>query len=310
MLDRQTYAFTTFEGYLAWVVFQSGTAICYVPQFGSWYESKFDLNEMVVEVDAARVFLERSGVHIDGKGRPMDLSPGEYYPRIWRGTLNSSFLSNSYDKLNPYAIYGESYSQSIVAAESLMLEVKDVFRFIEPSKSNSKSYSHRLRELLILLCTEIEACWAGVLKANDMELQDAGRFTTRNYIKVCTPLRLTEWKVRLKDYEMEYQPFRFWHSMLPTKSLAWYDAYNAVKHDREKNFYLSTLGNVLEAAAALHIMQVAQFGLGVFEMWKGNRFSVFQVNGSPDISISEIYLSNNITDDDFDYPIKLMDRRI
>lgn len=309
-MDKKTFVFTSFDNYLAWVVFDSGQVVCYVPQLGTWYESKYNLGGLSVGLDTARDFLEQSGVHIKGEGRRMELQPGQYYPRIWRGTFKSGFLSDSYDKLDPFATYGNVYNQCMVAAESLMLQVKDVFRFVEPAKDNSSSYSHRLRELLILLCTEIEACWAGVLKANDMELNDVKRFTTKNYIKSCTPLRLTEWKVRLKDYDLEYQPFRYWNIMQATKSLPWYHAYNAVKHDREKNFHLSTLGNVLEAAAALHIMQVAQFGPGVFDLWRGNRFSVFNVIENPNICLSEIYLSKKILDENFDSPIKLMDRRI
>ncbi|MFS0827637.1 hypothetical protein [Pseudomonas phoenicis] len=310
MTNKDTFGFTCFNGYLAWVVFHSGQAFCYVPQYGDWYESKYDLNGLDVNVDSARIFLERSGVHIKGDGVRMNLQPGQYYPRIWRGTLKSGLLSDSYDKLNPFAAYGSSYNQSIVAAESLMMAVKEVFRYVEPATDNSSSYSHRLRELLILLCTEIEACWSGVLKANDMELGDIHRLTTKNYIKVCTPLRLTEWKVRLKDYDLEFQPFRYWNSLQSTKSLSWYNSYNAVKHDREKNFYLSTLGNVLEAAAALHIMQVAQFGPGVYEMLRQNRFSIFHISQMPEITLSEIYLSNKVSDEKFDFPIRLAGCRI
>jgi hypothetical protein len=43
--------------------------------------------------------------------------------------------------------------------------------------------------------------------------------------------------------------------------LAWYAAYNAVKHDREGNFRRATLGHVFEAIAACAIMIVAQYGV-------------------------------------------------
>ena len=39
----------------------------------------------------------------------------------------------------------------------------------------------------------------------------------------------------------ELAPFALWEEARPTGSLAWYDAYNAVKHDRERNFSRATL---------------------------------------------------------------------
>ncbi|MGC3891253.1 hypothetical protein [Pseudomonas urmiensis] len=309
MTVSDTYIFKSIEGYLAWVEFYPGRAICYIPQLGSWYEETHIIDDVQAGLERARYCLEKSGVQVEGGGARMVLSPGQYYPRIWRGVYRFSFLSDSYDKLDPFEVYGPVYNQCIVAAESLLLEVKDVFRFVEPAQSNLTAYSHRLRELLILICTEIEACWSGVLKANIME-QQCDRFTTKNYLKVCTPLRLTEWEVKLKDYDLKFEPFKRWNILQPTKSLPWYDDYNSVKHDREGNFSRSTLGNVLNAAAALHVLQVAQFGPGIYEMWRGNRFSIFDVCKSPAIELSEIYLSKPIIKGKFDSPVELRSQRV
>lgn len=302
----QTFGFRTAEGYFAWVRINGDDVICYLPQFGGWYETKHVLDKDLDMLSSAKVCLESNLIFISGDGERMLLEPGQYHPRVWRGAYRPSLLSDTYDKLNPLSVYDQTFTRSIVAAESLFLEVKDLFRVVEPQSENFDCFGHRFRELLMLLCTEIEACWAGVLKANDLEVSANGRYTTRNYIKVCTPLRLTEWKVQLKDYGLtEFQPFRYWNILQTTSSLPWYDAYNKVKHDREENFSKGTLGNVLQAAAALHIMQLAQFGPGIFDQMRTNRFSIFETSEAPQFDISEIYLSEPIQKGEFRTAVKL-----
>jgi hypothetical protein len=88
----------------------------------------------------------------------------------------------------------------------------------------------------------------------------------------------------------EFKPFAQWNDTAPTLTLPWYDAYNAVKHHREAAFSKATLEAVLNAAAALHIMQIAQWGPEVFELLHENRFSPFGVTAAPTINLAEIYM--------------------
>lgn len=302
----QTFGFRTEEGNLAWVKIEGDEVACFIPQYGSWYETKQVFDQEVDALSKAAACLDINGVSIVGRGEQLLLEPGQYHPRIWRGAFRQSFLADGYDKLSPFEVYGQLFMRSIVAAESLFSEVRDLFKIIEPQSENFDCFGHRFRELLMLLCTEVEACWSGVLKANDMELNANERFITKNYIKTCTPLRLTEWRVKLKDYgDFDFQPFRYWNVMSPSSSLPWYEAYNKVKHDREGSFSLGTLGHVLQAAAALHIMQVAQFGPGVFDPWLGNRFSIFEIVDGPVTDLAEVYLSDPIDKGSFHSPIKI-----
>jgi hypothetical protein len=119
-------------------------------------------------------------------------------------------------------------------------------------------------------------------------------------------MRLTEWSVKLKDYGgLEFRPFRYWNVLLTTSSLPWYEAYNKVKHDREGSFALGTLESVLNAAAALHILQIAQFGPGIFDILRGNRFSIFEVIEGPIFDLSEVYLSDPIEKGEFHDPVNI-----
>ncbi|NWD99670.1 MULTISPECIES: hypothetical protein [Pseudomonas] len=226
------------------------------------------------------------------------LDAGEFLPRIWRGHRGNPFL-DQYDVLNPQLVYGRSFMGSVVASESLFKEVSEVFRFVEPDQPNYGVFSHKLRELLILLCTEIEANWKPIYDLNYPSKQ-VTRHTTKDYFLLKAPLRLGSYKARLKDYpHCSFSPYVSWDGTAPTSSLTWYDAYNAVKHDRESNFHRSTLEHVLNACAALHILQVTQWGPSLFDVMDSPRYSIFEVTEFPNVPISEVYVPLIGTESDF-----------
>ncbi|MFL1562455.1 hypothetical protein ACI77J_14695 [Pseudomonas sp. O64] len=299
------FGFNTESGEIAFAAYHQDEVVCYIPQYGGWYETRHNVKQGLDELAVARDCVLENMVRVVGEGARMVLKPGEYHPRVWRGVYRRAIIGGC-DQLNPLRVYGQTYMRSIVAAESLFSEVKEVFKVVEPELVNFNCFGHRFRELLMLLCSEVEACWTGILKANEMEVRAKARFTTKNYVMLCSPLKLAEWQVRLKDYRgLTFQPFKTWDSIKPTSSLSWYDDYNKVKHDREGNFSLGTLGNVLQAAAALHIMQSVQFGPGVFDMMLGNRFSIFDSLDGPTFDLSEIYISDPVENGDFHTEIKL-----
>lgn len=308
------YGFRTeYTQELAFACVKPNVINCWISQYGSWYaiEGQFDWPEGANDelIDSSALVAVSNLLSNHTKYPPtrlerIKLPPGFFHPRIWRGIVGENEYSNTYNNLSPRKVYQHTYTESVVAAESLLLGVKDIFKVIEPSIVNGSVYGHRLRELLILLCTEIEACWVGVIKANKLALKAKGRYTTANYTEVCTPLRLTEWKVILKDYSYRvFEPFRYWNVMRSTSSIPWYESYNKVKHDREENFACATLDAVLEAAAALHILQLAQWGLGVFDIMHDNRSSIFTHLMIPSIEIAEVYLAFPPESKDFISPI-------
>src|SRR5208337_3060679 len=56
------------------------------------------------------------------------------------------------------------------------------------------------------------------------------------------------------------KPFSDWQVTRPTKSLDWYDAYNKVKHDRDRFFHEATLFRVIYATTGCFVMLCAQYG--------------------------------------------------
>lgn len=194
--------------------------------------------------------------------------------------------------MNPCREYGSKHIQSVTAASSLFDYLIEIFRHIEPSKGNYQTFGHKIRELLILTCTEIESNWRGVLEENTKEKNPNQIYSTNDYVKTKEPLHLGEWAVSLKDYpDLDlFLPFNGWDNSKPTQSLSWYNSYNSIKHNREAEFSKATLKNLLDAMAALHIMQVAQWGLEIYSMLHDNRFSPFQVEQYPTFQTSELYM--------------------
>jgi len=96
-----------------------------------------------------------------------------------------------------------------------------LFEFIEPADENLSTYSYRTHELLIRSCIEAEANFKAILK-------ERSTFT----------------------------PFAEWKS---SDKLTWYHAYNKSKHDRQHQFKLSNLENLLNAITGLLVLLSSQF---------------------------------------------------
>jgi hypothetical protein len=181
------------------------------------------------------------------------MEPGKHYPRIYRpwgeGPLQMPEVNN------------REWLSSVQAVKNLLWALDNQFRYLEPHPKNKDAFGHELRQLLILACTEVESSCKAVLKANNYSTP--GNWATRDYVKLMGPLRLREWDAYLQ-FHPEYPtiaPFATWNDASPTQSLPWYDAYNAVKHDREDNFQRATLEHVISAMSAAYVLVVAQFGL-------------------------------------------------
>ncbi|MDR2901887.1 MAG: hypothetical protein LBU87_02100 [Lactobacillales bacterium] len=126
----------------------------------------------------------------------------------------------------------------------LIQKLQEILLYIEPSEEGLKTYSHKLRELLILACTEIESSF---------KFYNLGKNErTSDYVKILELVDLTKYKISLIGYSNPYKccPFADWNTAEPTKSIGWYNAYNQSKHSRESSFNLSTLENCINAISA------------------------------------------------------------
>jgi len=190
------------------------------------------------------------------------LDAGHYHPRMYRGAYETrpsetgSFrrrLMRQSERLELQA----AIEQEEIAADELL----DICRVVLPNLKNRGVYGSRIRNLLLTVCTEVEAQWTGILVANNGGMPRK-RLDTKSYVELRDPLRLDAYVVscvRFEEYPA-FQPFAGWDPAEPTRSLPWYDAYNKTKHDRARNFDRATLENAISALGALHVLLVAQYG--------------------------------------------------
>lgn len=219
----------------------------------------------------------------DGTQVPTTFHSGEFCPRIWRGDesplpADAGFL-------------GESVS-TVRVVRLLLDRLAELFTYIEPSRPNDTTFGIAQRELLILACTEVETALRSILIANNATARGGGhRWTTADYYRLFSPLRLAEWSVTLLAHTGYgvISPFASWEVARPTASLAWYDAYNAVKHDREANLPRATFANVVEAMAAVYVMAAAQFGPSTLPA-HGAHPEGFRLHSTPDWALDERYI--------------------
>ena len=131
--------------------------------------------------------------------------------------------------------------------------MQELLLFVEPSKEGLKAYSHKARELLFLACSDLECS----LKKYNFGKNDS----MKDYVKLTEYIDLTRYKLSLVGYTNPYKccPFENWNSKEPSKSISWYDAYNKLKHNRDKNFHLATLENCINAIAANIILFAVRF---------------------------------------------------
>lgn len=146
--------------------------------------------------------------------------------------------------------------------------LEDICQTVYPAETNLTCFGGAIRNLLILACTECEAQWRGVLKANSYK-DGEGMFSTKDYVLLFPAMRLGEYRVKLTLFPdlAAIAPFHEWDSSKASKSIAWYDSYNSVKHDREGQFSKATLTAAINAVCAIWVMIAAQFGQRATEMF-------------------------------------------
>ena len=195
-----------------------------------------------------------NGIFGDAAPEESDYKPGTAYKRISRRVLVVGKLEGAIDQ--------KAFTQSFVALKLLLAKMQDIFETVEPSPSNLQTYSHKIRELLLLAAMEVEASWAAVLKVNGYA---GGRFTTNDYVKLLRPMRLDSFSLRLRSYPdfPAFTPFGGWNATAPTRSLSWYDVYNQTKHNREEHLDVATIERAVHSVGAAVVMFYAQFGIGI-----------------------------------------------
>jgi hypothetical protein len=154
--------------------------------------------------------------------------------------------------------YADRPSDYIRAFLLIQKDLQTIFEYIEPSDQNLDTYSFRTYELLLRTCTEIEANFKAIFRANSYS-RASGNLSIVDYAKIDKSHYLSEYMVKMpywSDGSHVRTPFAGWKS---GHSLTWYQAYNASKHDRAKELKAATFNNLIDAFCGLSSLLASQF---------------------------------------------------
>lgn len=222
--------------------------------------------------------------------RETEFSPGQYFPRMARPLDQHPYAHMTYSpsgvmEPNIVAVGGAQLS-------ILTRQLQRICQTVHPQGKGLDAFGHDIRNLLILICTEVETHWRGVLVANSAAAV-GDRLKTLHYVKLSAPMKLDHFAIAFPQYPWlpPFVPFAGWGSTgKPTQELEWYDAYNAVKHDRETEFEKATVLRLFEALSACVIMMLAQFGETLTLSQNPDFRSLFRIALRPQWSLPEAYI--------------------
>lgn len=217
------------------------------------------------------------------------LQPAQYYPRIAR--------PNDQHPDAPLGwCPGNNFEQNAIAIArgqltTLVRQLGRICQTVHPTVNTFGTFGHDIRNLLILACTEVEAHWRGVLAANGIM---GKKLSTNDYVKLRDAMKLDEYAIGFTEFPWlaAIKPFEGWgRTAGPTQDLAWYAAYNAVKHNREGDFELATLGAAFAAVTGCFIMILAQYGHTNYSLGsRAEAASFFALNAGPCWSPADVYI--------------------
>jgi hypothetical protein len=187
----------------------------------------------------------------------MKLNAGDCMPHVWRPGRRGR------DEIAIKHAIDPNFRSDKQALLLLVLKLAEIFQYVEPTKDAFSSYGHKIRELHILSCTEVENYFQQYLA----EAVDGGspkRPSTNDYVRMKDALYLEDHCIIFPQYpELELiQAFDGWSVADPTKTLSWYQAYNLSKHNRKEHFNRSTLHSVILSTAAAVTLFAVRYGHG------------------------------------------------
>ena len=141
----------------------------------------------------------------------------------------------------------------------LQQDLQELFAYVEPAEVNLNTYSHRIQQLLMRTCVEIEANLTAILTENGY-VKKKGDLNMDDYRLVNRSHRLSSYEVRIPGWQggsNTRRPYASWGKT--DKSLPWSRAYNKSKHSRHEFFQLATLEAITDAICGLVVVLSAQF---------------------------------------------------
>ncbi|WP_282148135.1 hypothetical protein [Algibacter lectus] len=185
--------------------------------------------------------------------------------------ITRPFTSATDGRSSKYMIstqYANDRFVSIKAFHLLLSDLIKLFDYVEPSRQNTQTYSHRIYELILRAATEFESNCRAILSANDYP--EDRYLNIKDFFKINKASKLNEYKVIFNAWSptpLVLTPFSEWNTS-EYKSLSWYQNYNSIKHNRSANFHNANLENLMNSISAVFIILYSQFEVLTFDPYQ------------------------------------------
>lgn len=222
------------------------------------------------------------------------LARGEYFKRVYKPVYidyNRGLLGELLLKSNPTIDFDEIVCLDSVDQLSILIDyLYDILNVLYPTKKNFVAYGFEIRNQILLVCTEIETQFRGVLNANSIHPINKERFNIKDYVRIKDMMKLTEYEVSFEKYPSlgSFKPFLNWNCNNPRISLKWFNSYHSIKHDRVANYEMGNLGCLLNSIIGLYILLLAQYGASNCYVEKYLQ-KYFRINKLPEWGQNEMY---------------------
>ena len=230
----------------------------------------------------------------------LELGCGQYFNSIYRpiftSDLTEDFQATSQSETSFTEFYKDlpincfqDYSNQLRQLEIILSDLSEVFKVVAPHHNQFSVFGHAVRNIIILACTELDAKMQSIL-ANNRVAPNGQYFEMKDYFKLKKALRLSEYKMSFYRYGDlgTFSPFSMWEN---DKQLYWYQAYNHIKHNREKHFAEAKLYNGINAIMAYAIILIAQYGYRN-DLWRETVGKIIHVEKEPKWALEDLYFKS------------------
>lgn len=125
---------------------------------------------------------------------------------------------------------------------------------------NYKCYSDAYALMLQVIGAEVDAVFKVYCGFNSSDRKSIANYITEvDHKEMQTGFHgfhIRDQKIELREYEITVQPFKDWDAAKPAESLSWWKAFTDIKHDRFGNKEQANQENVLNALAALYLLEM------------------------------------------------------
>ncbi len=183
------------------------------------------------------------------------------YYRTARQFADGFYSEGGRSRYIDHPSYADAPSNYIRAFLLIQTDLQTIFEYIEPSDQNLQAYSFRTYELLLRTCTEVEANFKAIFRANTYSSRNGDRLNMRDdYVRIERSHFLSQYEVKMpywSDGNPFRRPFAGWGN--GNHALPWYQAYNTSKHDRVQELRAATFTHLIDAFCGLAVVLTAQF---------------------------------------------------